>query len=82
MKRRLLIIGHNGFSDLVTVDRLLKRVWEDFKKYDKGPGRHNFIGYSARDPNTDKFLYQVAVWYTATQITFYFSKEEEPNGEE
>lgn len=76
-RRRVLIIGHQGFSDLVTVDRLFKRFWEDVKKYEKKPGRHNFIAYSARDPNnSDKFLYQVAVWYTANQITFYFSREE------
>lgn len=75
-KRRLLIIGHDGFSDLVTVDRLLKRYWEDVATYEKRPGRHNFIAYSARDPNNeDKFLYQVAVWYTASQVTFYFTKE-------
>lgn len=80
-KKRTLLIGAQGFEDFLTAERLLKRVEEDFKKYNKPPGRHNFIAYSKSHEvpgghGAREYTGQVAVWYTATQVTFYFSHED------
>lgn len=73
-KRRTLLINAKPGVDFIRAYQLLKQLPEDFEKYGKPFGRHNFIAYGRPNEPT------ICAWRTKTQVTLYFDLGDQPHG--